>query len=152
MKAVTQSRYGGPDLLKISEIPLPEPAKGEVRVRVTACAVNLSDWEYLIGSPFYARMVGGLFRPKQPVLGSDIVGVVDKLGAGVSDLNVGQRIMGDFVMTRGGFAEYACVPARHADLMDKIQRGEKLEDAEWETLSKAVEDVARDFADTGEKR
>lgn len=114
MKAIVQDRYGGPEGLLLRDIAVPEPARGQVRLRVRACAVNLSDWEYLVGSPFYARLVGGLLRPRQPVLGSDIVGVVDKLGAGVSDLTVGQRVMGDFVMTRGGFAEYACVPAGEA--------------------------------------
>lgn len=111
MKAVVYDSYGGPELLRISNIELPEPKKGQIRVKVLACAVNLSDWEYLVGSPLYARLVGGLFRPKIPVLGSDIVGVIDKLGAEVSDLKLGQRVMGDFVMIRGGFAEYACVPA-----------------------------------------
>ena len=111
MKAVVYDRYGGPELLRISNIEVPNPTKGQIRVKVLACAVNLSDWEYLVGSPFYARLAGGLFRPRSPVLGSDIVGVIDKLGAGVSDFEVGQRVMGDFVMTRGGFAEYACVPA-----------------------------------------
>ena len=111
MKAVVYDRYGGPDLLRLAEIDVPEPAKGEIRVKVLACAVNLSDWEYLTGSPAWVRTVGGLFRPKVPILGSDIVGVVDKLGEGVSGFEIGQRIMGDYVMTRGGFAEYACVPA-----------------------------------------
>ncbi len=114
MRAVVYDRYGGPEELRLSDIDIPDPAKGQVRVKVSACAVNLSDWEYLVGSPFYARMVGGMMRPKIPVLGSDIVGVVDSIGPGVSDIDVGQRIMGDFVMTRGGFAEYACVPASEA--------------------------------------
>ena len=114
MQAVVYDRYGGPDNLRVSSIPIPAPAKDEVRVQVSACAVNLSDWEYLVGSPFYTRLIDGLFRPRSSVLGSDIVGVIDKLGSDVSELRVGQRIMGDFVMTRGGFAEYACVPAREA--------------------------------------
>ncbi len=111
MKAVVYDRYGDPEVLRLSDIEVPEPAKGQVRIKVSACAVNLSDWEYLVGSPFYARLVGGLFRPSIRVLGSDIVGAIDKLGSGVSNLEVGQRVMGDFVMTRGGFAEYACVRA-----------------------------------------
>ncbi|MDA5095733.1 NAD(P)-dependent alcohol dehydrogenase [Aliiroseovarius sp. KMU-50] len=111
MKAVVYDRYGGPEVLQLSDIDLPEPAKGQIRVRVLASAVNLSDWEYLVGSPLWVRMIGGLFSPKVPVLGSDIVGLVDKLGAGVSGFEIGQRVMGDYVMTRGGFAEYACVPA-----------------------------------------
>lgn len=117
MQAVVQDRYGGPDLLRIDDSETPEPATGQVRVRVSACSVNLSDWEYLVGAPFYARLVGGLFRPKVSVLGSDIVGVIDKLGAEVSEFDVGQRIMGDFVMTRGGFAEFACVPAKDAAIV-----------------------------------
>ncbi|SPF75224.1 Alcohol dehydrogenase [Aliiroseovarius pelagivivens] len=111
MKAVVYERYGGPELLRLSDVDMPEPAKGEIRVKVLACAVNLSDWEYLTGSPAWVRTVGGLFKPKVPVLGSDIVGLVDKLGEDVSGFEIGQRVMGDYVMTRGGFAEYACVPA-----------------------------------------
>lgn len=114
MKAAVFDRYGGPDQIRMADVEIPEPKKSEVRVKVSACAVNLSDWEYLIGSPFYTRLVGGLFRPKVKILGSDIVGVIEKVGANVSDLEIGQRIMGDFVMTRGGFAEYVCVPAGHA--------------------------------------
>lgn len=111
MKSVVYNHYGGPEQLRLADIPVPEPRQGQVRVKVLACAVNLSDWEYLTGSPLYARIVGGFWRPKQPVLGSDIVGVVDKLGPGVTDLSLGQRVMGDVVTIRGGFAEYACVPA-----------------------------------------
>lgn len=111
MKAVVQDRYGGPEHLRLADIEKPDPRASEVRVRVLACGVNLSDWEYLIGDPLYARLVGGLFRPKNPVLGSDIVGVVDKLGPGVSGFKIGERVMGDVVMVRGGFAEYACVSA-----------------------------------------
>ncbi|MDU8910319.1 NAD(P)-dependent alcohol dehydrogenase [Aestuariicoccus sp. MJ-SS9] len=111
MKAVVQDRYGGPEHLRLAEIEVPEPGKGQIRVRVLACAVNLSDWEYLTGSPFYARLVGGLTRPKRAVLGSDIVGMVDALGPGVAGFALGDRVMGDVVMVRGGFAEYACVAA-----------------------------------------
>ena len=114
MRAVVYDRYGGPENLRVSSIPVPVPAKDEVRVRVSACAVNLSDWEYLVGSPFYTRLIDGLIRPRSRVLGSDIVGVIDELGSDVAEFRLGQRVMGDFVMTRGGFAEYACVPAREA--------------------------------------
>lgn len=111
MKAIVYDRYGGPENLRLAELLMPEPQKGQVRIKVSACAVNLSDWEHLVGAPFYARLVGGLWRPKQPVLGSDVVGIVDKLGPEVVDVSMGQRVMGDFVMTRGGFAEYVVVPA-----------------------------------------
>ena len=112
MKAIVYDSYGGPEMLRLSEIDLPEPAKGQIRVKVLACAVNLSDWEHLTGSPLWVRIVAGLFRPRTQVLGSDIVGLVDKLGEGVSGFEIGQRVMGDYVMSLGGFAEYACVPAK----------------------------------------
>ncbi|MGR3663048.1 MAG: hypothetical protein ACU0CA_17985 [Paracoccaceae bacterium] len=67
MKAVIYDRYGGPEVLRLADIPVPEPRKGQVRIKVLTCAVNLSDWEYLVGAPFYARLIGGLRRPKQPV-------------------------------------------------------------------------------------
>ena len=102
MKAVVQDRYGGPEHLRLADIQMPEPRASEIRVKVLACAVNLSDWEYLVGDPLYARLVGGLFRPKNSVLGSDIVGIVDKLGAGASRFEIGDRVMGDFVMKRRG--------------------------------------------------
>jgi len=111
MKAVIYDRYGGPDVLRLANVDLPEPTRNQIRVKVLACSVNLSDWEYLVGSPLWVRSIGGVFRPKVPVLGSDIVGLVDKLGSDVSGFEVGQRVTGDYVMTRGGFAEYACVPA-----------------------------------------
>ncbi len=115
MKAVVQERYAGPESLRLADIPIPEPRPSEIRVKVLACAVNLSDWEYLVGDPFYGRLVGGLYRPKQPVLGSDIVGIVDKPGADASSFKIGDRVMGDLVMVRGGFAEYACV--REAEMI-----------------------------------
>jgi len=109
MKAVIQTQYGGPETLRLADVPVPVPRKNQVRLKVSACAVNLSDWEYLIGAPLYARLVGGLFRPKKLVLGSDIVGVVDAWGPGATEFSIGDRVMGDFVMVRGGFAQYACV-------------------------------------------
>ena len=111
MKAIIQDRYGGPEHLRLADIPVPEPVRSQIRVRVLACAVNLSDWEHLIGSPLYARLVGGLMKPKRQVLGSDIVGIIDKLGPNVTDFQIGDRVMGDLVMQRGGFAQYACVSA-----------------------------------------
>lgn len=112
MKAIIYDQYGRQEQLRLAKIAIPEPLKGQLRIKVIACGVNLSDWEYLIGSPLYARLMGGIRRPKQPVLGSDIVGIVDKFGDGVTEFALGDRVMGDFVMTRGGFAEFTCVPTK----------------------------------------
>ncbi|TIC87709.1 NAD(P)-dependent alcohol dehydrogenase [Nocardioides sp. GY 10113] len=109
MRAVVQDRYGPPELLRITELPEPEPGPGQVQLRVAATSINLSDWENLVGSPAYAR-IGGLRRPRRPVLGSDIAGRVTAVGPGVTDFAVGDEVYGDNLFLKGGFAEYAVAP------------------------------------------
>ena len=109
MKAVVQDRYGGPDVLRVQEVPTPSPAAGQVLVRVAATSVNLSDWEGLRGSPAYAR-IGGLRRPRHATLGSDIAGVVEAVGRGVARFQPGDEVYGDNLQHMGGFAEYAVAP------------------------------------------
>ena len=106
MKAVVYDRYGSPDVLHVEDVPVPSPAAGQVRVRVAATSVNLSDWECLRGSPAYAR-IGGLRSPARRTLGSDIAGVVDDVGDGVSRFRPGDEVYGDNLALMGGFAEYA---------------------------------------------
>lgn len=110
MRAIVYDRYGGPEVLRAAELPDPVPAAGEVLVRVSACSFNLSDWEALTGRPAYARL-GGLRRPRRPVLGSDVVGEVLAVGPDVVGVAPGQRVMADVVSRRGGFAELAVLPA-----------------------------------------
>ncbi len=110
MKAVAYDRYGGPDVLRVVDLPEPEPGPGEVLVEVRATSVNLSDWETLTGSPGYAR-IAGLRRPRRPVLGSDVAGVVAAVGPGVADLAPGDEVFGDNLQLKGGFAELCVVPA-----------------------------------------
>ena len=109
MKAVVYERYGSPDVLRVEDVPVPSPANGQVRVKVAATSVNLSDWECLRGSPAYAR-IGGLRRPALRTLGSDIAGVVDDVGEGVTGFRPGDEVYGDNLMLKGGFAEYAVAP------------------------------------------
>ena len=116
MKAVVYDRYGSPDVLRVEDVPVPSPGAGQVRVKVAATSVNLSDWESLRGSPAYARM-GGLRTPAHRTLGSDIAGVVDEVGAGVVGLAPGDEVYGDNLALMGGFAEYAL--AREAVLARK---------------------------------
>jgi NADPH:quinone reductase-like Zn-dependent oxidoreductase len=109
VKAVVYDRYGPPDVLRVEEIPVPSPADDQVRVKVAATSLNLSDWECLRGSPAYAR-IGGLRAPARQTLGSDIAGVVDEIGAGVTKLRRGDEVYGDNLALMGGFAEYALAP------------------------------------------
>src|SRR5689334_21321469 len=109
MKAIVYDRYGGPDELRLTDVPIPSPAADQVRVRVVATSVNLSDWECLRGLPAHAR-IGGLRRPARRILGSDIAGVVDAVGPGVTRFRAGDHVYGDNLRLKGGFAEYALAP------------------------------------------
>ena len=109
MKAVVYDRYGPPEVLRVEDVPMPSPAAGQVRVKVAATSVNLSDWECLRGSPAYAR-IGGLRSPARRTLGSDIAGVVDDVGEGVTRFRPGDEVYGDNLALKGGFAEYALAP------------------------------------------
>ncbi len=109
MRAIVYDRYGSPDVLRLGDIATPTPGRGQVLVRVIATSVNLSDWEALHGSPAYARF-GGLFRPARRTLGSDIAGVVQAVGAGVTRFQLGDDVYGDNLALKGGFAEYAVAP------------------------------------------
>jgi NADPH:quinone reductase-like Zn-dependent oxidoreductase len=109
VKAVVYDRYGSPDVLRVEDVPVPSPAAGQVRVKIAATSVNLSDWECLRGSPAYAR-IGGLRVPARRTLGSDIAGVVDDVGEGVTRFRPGDEVYGDNLALKGGFAEYALAP------------------------------------------
>src|SRR5688572_4701850 len=109
VKAVVHDRYGSPDVLRVEDVPTPSPGAGQVRVRVAATSVNLSDWEGLRGSPAYAR-IGGLRRPARRTLGSDIAGVVDAVGEGTSRFRPGDEVYGDNLALMGGFAEHVIAP------------------------------------------
>jgi NADPH:quinone reductase-like Zn-dependent oxidoreductase len=109
VKAVVYERYGSPEVLRVEQVPVPAPAAGQVRVRIAATSVNLSDWECLRGWPLYAR-IGGLRTPAARTLGSDIAGWVDAVGAGVTRFRPGDEVYGDNLALKGGFAQYALAP------------------------------------------
>ena len=85
MKAARFSRFGGPEVLEIVDLPDPHPGPGEVRIAVRAAGVNASDW----------KKRQGLMDPELPqTLGHEAAGVVDELGVGVTDVAVGDRVFG----------------------------------------------------------
>ncbi len=100
MRAVCYDRYGPPEVLRLAEIPVPEPGPDQVLVRVRATSLNLSDWETLTGWPAYSRIEGPR-RPARSVLGSDIAGVVESVGPGVSAFAPGDEVFGDNLRAQG---------------------------------------------------
>lgn len=108
MRAVVQRGFGGLDQLEQAAVAVPEPAAGEVLVRVRAAAVDRGTLLILEGRPLLARPAFGIRRPKHPVPGLDVSGTVESIGSGVTGFAVGDEVVG---ISRGAFAEYAVVPA-----------------------------------------
>jgi NADPH:quinone reductase-like Zn-dependent oxidoreductase len=115
MKAIVYEEYGPPDVLRLAELEKPSPADGEVLVRVRAVSLNGADREALIGSPAYTR-IGGLRRPRYPILGSDIAGIVEAVGKDVREFSPGDEVFGEMPGYHGGLAEYVCVPEKAISL------------------------------------
>lgn len=109
MRVVTQSRYGGPEVLELREVAMPRPGENEVLIRVQATSVTLADCAFRKADPFAIRFFSGLLRPRDLVLGDDIAGVVEAVGAKVTRLQPGDAVYGSGGGT-GGTAEYVCVP------------------------------------------
>jgi NADPH:quinone reductase-like Zn-dependent oxidoreductase len=116
MKAIVYTKYGPPEVLQLKEVAKPTPRDEEVLIKVRAVSVNRSDWEGLRGKPLYAR-IGGLLRPRQQILGSDIAGRVEMAGRNVRRFQPGDEVFGDILPRLGGFAEYVC--ARESALAPK---------------------------------
>ena len=78
MKAMVYQEYGSVDGLDLQDIDVPVVKDDEVLVKIHAASVNWHDWHFLTGKPFMARiMAGGIFKPKNHVLGSDVAGRVE---------------------------------------------------------------------------
>jgi NADPH:quinone reductase-like Zn-dependent oxidoreductase len=107
VRAVVYDRYGPPEVLRLEDIERPVPADDEVLVRVHATTVNRSDCGWRTASPFFARFFTGLRRPKRRILGMELAGEVEAVGAAVSEFAVGDHVFG--VQGFGAHAEYACV-------------------------------------------
>jgi len=106
MRAIRVSATGGPEALQLEDIPTPEPGPGLVRIKVEAAGVNFID--------IYQRK--GQYKLPLPFTpGGEAAGTVDAVGSGVSDLQVGARVVSADV--HGGYAQYALVEADRAVLL-----------------------------------
>ena len=108
MKAITQSVYGGSEVLTLTEIPAPEPGPDEVLVRVHAAGVDRGVWHVMTGTPTLARLFLGRTAPKEPVRGRDVAGTVEAVGASVTRFSVGDEVLGT---SGGSFAEFVSIAA-----------------------------------------
>ena len=115
MKAIRQTKYGPPEVLQLTEVEKPVPKDHQVLVKVQASSINAGDYRMMRASPFPLRLiVGGLFKPKDPRVGSDVAGRVETVGENVTQFRPGDEVFG---CGKGAFAEY--VLAREAYLVLK---------------------------------
>ena len=105
MKAIVRYKYGSPDVLELRDIDKPRIGDDEVLVRVQAAGVDRGVWHVMAGLPYPIRLAGyGLRAPKNPVIGSDLAGVVEAAGKNVTRFQPGDEVFG---IGKGTFAEYA---------------------------------------------
>ncbi|MEU0880227.1 NAD(P)-dependent alcohol dehydrogenase [Lentzea sp. NPDC005914] len=108
MKAVVQRRYGSAVL---GDLDVPVPGPGEVLLEVRAAGVDMGTWHLLTGKPYLLRFMGfGFRRPKSPVPGMDVSGVVKEIGPGVTEFAPGDEVFGTCA---GSFAEYSVAKVSH---------------------------------------
>ena len=99
MKAAQQTRYGGPEVVTLTDLPTPQPGPTEIRVRVAVSSVTTADWRMRAAAfPgvmwLPGRLFAGLWRPRQPVRGMEFAGTVEAVGADVTRFKPGQRVFG----------------------------------------------------------
>jgi NADPH:quinone reductase-like Zn-dependent oxidoreductase len=115
MKAIVRDTYGSSDVLELRDIDKPEIADDEVLVHVHAAGVGRDVWHVMTGLPYPIRLVGfGLRVPKNPVIGSDVAGVVEAVGKYVTRFQPEDEVFG---IGKGSYAEYVC--AREDKLVHK---------------------------------
>ncbi len=116
MKAATYSRYGGPEVVSITEQPRPEPKENEVLIRVHASTVSAGDWrmrslEVPRGLGLAIRAFAGWTRPRRAVLGGDAAGIIVDMGAKVTGWSIGDAVVAYPGAAMGGHADYLTMPA-----------------------------------------
>jgi len=112
MKASVYTQYGPPEVLQLKEVPKPTPKDNEVLVKVHATTVNRTDTGFRVAEYFAVRVVGGLFKPKKTILGTEFAGVIEALGKNVTSFKPGDPVFGLNTYQFGTHAEYVCLPEK----------------------------------------
>ena len=133
MQACIYEEYGAPEVVRVGEVDEPTPAANEVLVRVHAASVTTADWRFRASafpraSWLPGRLMLGLFRPRNPILGMDFAGVVTALGSDATRFRVGDRVFGaTHALRRGAHAQYVAV--RETDAVIHTPNGLSHEEA-----------------------
>ncbi len=112
MRAVVNTEYGGPDVLRIMDVDRPVPAHDEVLVQVHTSTVNRTDCGFRAPWPWFIRLFAGFWRPKRTILGTEFAGVVVEAGSAVTQFAIGDEVFGVNADRFGAHAEYLRVRER----------------------------------------
>jgi NADPH:quinone reductase-like Zn-dependent oxidoreductase len=111
MRAVVHDRYGRPDVLRLADVERPAPQDDEVLVRIHATTVTRTDCHIRAAKPFLWRFFAGFLRPKRKILGIELAGEVEAVGAAVTEFEVGDQVFGISPNRFGAHAEFICMRA-----------------------------------------
>jgi len=119
LKAAVYERYGPPEVVQIREVPKPVPQPDAVLIKVLATTVSSGDWRVRslnvpLGFGVLSRLVFGLFKPRQSILGTELAGVVESVGSDVRKFKVGDAVFAFNGAGMGCHAEYKCMPENGA--------------------------------------
>jgi NADPH:quinone reductase-like Zn-dependent oxidoreductase len=115
MKAIVYEKYGPPDVLELKEVDKPTPKDHEISIKTLATTVTSGDWrarslEVPFGFRCLSRLFFGISRPRQPILGMELAGVVESAGKNVSKFEIGDRVFAYSGAGMGCHTEYKCMP------------------------------------------
>ncbi|MFJ5762082.1 NAD(P)-dependent alcohol dehydrogenase [Neobacillus sp. NPDC093182] len=108
MRAMICTNYGSPDVFQLQEVETPIPKDHEVRIKIYVASVGPSDCTFRKGSPI-VKLVYGFRRPRNPIFGTELSGIIDAVGKKVTRYKVGDQVFGLSAKTFGAKAEYKCL-------------------------------------------
>jgi NADPH:quinone reductase-like Zn-dependent oxidoreductase len=109
MKAIVNTRYGPPEVLQLKEVEKPTPKDNEVLIKIVATTVNRTDCGFRKPEYIIVRLVGGIFKPRNTILGSELAGNIEAIGKDVKSFKPGDQVFGLSTYNFGTHAEYICL-------------------------------------------
>lgn len=109
MRAIVYTKYGPPEVAKLTEVPKPIPKDNDLLIKVYSSTVNRTDSGFRSAEYFISRFWTGILRPKHQILGCEFAGIIEEIGQGVTTFRKGDKVFGFNDKTCGGHGEYLSI-------------------------------------------